>query len=96
MITPLQPIAFCEGIYVFDEGRVLYDAARENFQQAANLAKSLLGDHEVTASQFELLATAYLKMGKYRGALDAYQESRAIRVKLLCEHRDIAMSFDIY
>lgn len=63
-----------------------YEAARENFQHAAILAKSLFSHREVTASQFELLAPTDLKMGNY---------SRNMRLKLLGEHPDIAMSFQL-
>ena len=70
-----------------------YDAAKEKFQNAADLMEENgKGIHEVTANALSDLGAVYLKMEKYKEACDSCEKALSIRLELLGEHVDTATS----
>ena len=71
-----------------------YDAAKEKFQNAADLMAAIFKEkHVVTANALSNLGNVYLAMEKYKEAYDSCKQALNIRLKILGEHEDTATSF---
>lgn len=71
-----------------------YDAAKEKFQNAADLMAAIFKEkHVLTAHALSNLGNVYLAMEKYKEAYDSCKQALNIRLKLLGEHEDTATSF---